>query len=229
MTEPSKSQWNKLGKILAVIALVMATIVIFRVFTPEYVRSLILESGKYAEIIYVLLWTFLPMGFFPVPILAFAGGMGFGLIKGSVLTFVGAAFNLSFMFLMARYLFRRPVQDFLYRKYPQTKDILSTNKKRLKIALALARLIPLVPYNVENYAFGLTDINFFDYLLISLVCILPGTFIYVNVGDKSLNAGSQDFVIAIGLLVLLVVGTAFLAKYMKEPESEKKERINSKK
>ncbi|RLK62718.1 TVP38/TMEM64 family protein [Atopobacter sp. AH10] len=212
-------------RILALIFLILASYYIFKIFTPEQVRHLILDSGSYAELIYLILWTFLPVGFFPVPILAFVAGMGFGLVKGSLLTILGAMLNMTLMFTMARYLFRQPVQNFLYKRYPQTKDILSCHKRRLRIALALARIIPLVPYNIENYAFGLTDISLFDFLFISLFTIIPGTIIYVNVGDKALKPNAFEFALSIVLLVLLFVGTSFLTKYMKETDSEKAERL----
>lgn len=213
----NKVNWSKWGRSLALVVIFLLSWWIFKTFSLDRVRELVMTSS-YAEVIYVLLWTFLPMGFFPVPVLALAGGMGFGLWKGSLLTVLGASFNMSFMFLMARYLFRRPVQNFLFERYPSTRDILSTKQRRLRIVLALARLIPLVPYNIENYAFGLTDIRFIDYLGISLITILPGTLIYVNVGDKAVAPKTWDFVLAIGLLLLLVIGTAFLTKYMREPE-----------
>ncbi|OFN03014.1 hypothetical protein HMPREF2626_00925 [Aerococcus sp. HMSC062A02] len=214
-----KINWSKWGRWLALGLLVLVSWWIFKTFNLNRVRDLVMTSS-YAEGFYVLLWTFLPMGFFPVPILALAGGMGFGLWKGSLLTVIGASFNMSFMFLIARYLFRRPVQNFLYERYPSTQEILSSKPSRLRLVLALARLIPLIPYNIENYAFGLTDITFIDYLLISLVTILPGTLIYVNVGDKAVAPNTWDFVLAIGLLLLLVVGTAFLTKYMRQPEDK---------
>ena len=213
----NKVNWSKWGRSLALVVIFLLSWWIFKTFNLDRVRELVMTSS-YAEVIYVLLWTFLPMGFFPVPVLALAGGMGFGLWKGSLLTVLGASFNMSFMFLMARYLFRRPVQNFLFERYPSTRDILSTKQRRLRIVLALARLIRLVPYNIENYAFGLTDIRFIDYLGISLITILPGTLIYVNVGDKAVAPKTWDFVLAIGLLLLLVIGTAFLTKYMREPE-----------
>ena len=158
--------------------------------------------------------------FFPVPLLAFAGGMGFGLWYGSLLTFIGASLNLSVMFYISRYLFRDSIQRYLFKKYPSTVKILTTNQKRLKISLMLARFMPLIPYNMENYAYGLTDISFWDYLWISLLCILPGTFIYVNVGDKALEPSQADFMVAIGLLVVLVFGTAIFGKYFKDDSNQ---------
>ncbi|MGX7108088.1 TVP38/TMEM64 family protein [Facklamia miroungae] len=189
-------------------------------FSTDRVREMIIQSGSSGKWIYILLWVFLPMGFFPVAFLAFVGGMGFGLWMGSFLTFIGAALNLTFMFLISRYLFRQPVQTFLFKRYPKSKGILTTDNQHLKLVLALARIMPIIPYNVENYAFGLTDISLWDYLWISLLCILPGTFIFVNVGDKALEPTDTPFMLSIALMALLVIGTAFLAKFIKKKNPE---------
>lgn len=208
------------------ILLAIATVWFTTSFSTERVRELILQAGPYGKLVYVLLWVFLPIGFFPVPFLAFAGGMGFGLWEGSLLTFIGAAINLTFMFLMSRYLFRDPVQRFLYRKYPKSKSILTTDNQHLKLVLALARIMPVIPYNIENYAFGLTDISLWDYLWISLVFIIPGTLIYVNVGDKALEPGNSSFILSLVLLGILVFGTAFLGKFIKKKNPEVAETLD---
>lgn len=220
--KPSKPNFSreKLFKLILIGLLLIATIWITVSFPPDRVRNLIESAGAYGRLVYIALWVFLPIGFFPVPFLAFAGGMGYGLIEGSILTFVGAALNLTFMFFMSRYLFREGLQSFLYRKYPKSKEILAADRSRLNFVLALARLMPVIPYNIENYAFGLTDIPFWDYLWVSLVFILPGTFIYVNVGDKALEPGDSSFVISLVLLAVLVVGTTFLGKYLKQPKKD---------
>lgn len=218
MNEINQRLQNKYVRWFLIGLLLIVTIGITRYFTTDRVRNIIEQSGSYGQIVYVLLWVFLPIGFFPVPFLAFIGGLGFGLWRGILLTFIGAALNLTIMFLMSRYLFREPVQRYLYRKYPKSKDILEAPANRLKFVLALARLMPVIPYNIENYAFGLTSISLWDYLWVSLVCILPGTFVYVNVGDKSIEPGNTSFVISLILLAVLVIGTTFLGKFLKQEE-----------
>ena len=211
---------SNLFKIIFMIAFVVIGIFIFKRISPATIRHII-QTHKYAEVIFVLMWVFLPMFMFPVAILALAGGMGFGLIKGSILTFIGASLNLSLTFLLSRYLFREPVQKFLFKRYPESKEIIFANQKRLRISLILARLIPLIPYTVENYAFSLTDIDFFEYLVISLVLILPGTIIYNNVGDKSISPNSPDFIISIVLLIILVFGTAIFGRWYNQRDKKK--------
>lgn len=216
--------WKTLGRTCGFVLLVLATIFIFSYFKPELVREIVL-THPYSELIYVLLWTFLPIGFFPVYFLAFAGGMGYGMLKGCLLTMVGTTFNMTLMFFISRYLFREPVQNFVFSRYPQVKRTLTQNKRGLRIALVVARLMPLIPYNVENYAFGLTDMNYWEYIIISFFMILPGNVIYVNVGDKMLDTKSPSFIISIILMLLLIFGTVFLARFLNTDDKEKKEDV----
>ena len=76
----------------------------------------------------------------------------------------------------------------------------------------ILRLIPAVPYNLINYAFGLTSISYGTYILGSAIGIIPGTLAFINIGDKALDVTSPDFWIAIGLLGLLLAVTALLGK-----------------
>lgn len=174
------------------------------------------------QLIYVLCWVFLPMGFFPVALLAITGGMGFGLVHGMILTFIGAALNLSLMFITARYLFRTSIHKWLSRKYPQFFEWIEDERK-VKSFLIFARIVPLIPYTVENYLFGLTNIKFWEYLYLSLVFILPGTFIYVNIGDKSMDLTSPAFIVAIVLLVVISV-VPILVQGQREKRKRKHEK-----
>ena len=81
------------------------------------------------------------------------------------------------------------------------------------LLLIILRLIPAVPYNLINYAFGLTEMPFAAYMLGSAIGIIPGTLVFINIGDKALDVTSPSFWIALGLLVLLLlVVTAFMSK-----------------
>lgn len=74
------------------------------------------------------------------------------------------------------------------------------------------RLIPAVPYNLINYAFGLTGMRYPAYILASALGIIPGTFAFINIGDKAMDLTSPGFWTATGLLLLLLAVTALLGK-----------------
>lgn len=182
--------------------------------TPQQLQQALQQTGGWAPVLYIGLFVLLPTFFFPVAVLALAGGLLFGLWWGSVYTFIGAVLNCALMFLLARYIGRSQVQRLVEQKLsPQWQRRLQmADGKEGFLLLIILRLIPAVPYNLINYTFGLTGISFSSYLLASAIGIIPGTFAFINIGDKTLEAGSPSFWIAIGLLVLLLVVTGLLGK-----------------
>ena len=86
--------------------------------------------------------------------------------------------------------------------------------------LVVLRLIPAVPYNLINYAFGLTEMKLSTYLVFSAIGLVPGTLAFINIGDKALDPTSPDFWIAIGLLIMLLAITALLGKKLFPKEKE---------
>lgn len=182
--------------------------------TPQQLQQVLQQTGSWAPVLYIGLFVLLPAFFFPVAVLALAGGLLFGLWWGSVYTFIGAVLNCAMMFLLARYVGRSQVQRLVEQKLsPQWQRRLQmADGKEGFLLLIILRLIPAVPYNLINYTFGLTGISFSSYLLASAIGIIPGTFAFINIGDKTLEAGSPSFWIAIGLLVLLLALTGLLGK-----------------
>lgn len=179
--------------------------------SPGELQSLLQGLGPWAAAAYIGLFTVLPAFFFPVAVLALAGGLLFGLWRGSLYTFLGAIFNCTLMFFLARSVGRQKVQQLLDQKWnARWRHLLSGNTGFL--LLIILRLIPAVPYNLINYAFGLSDMKYSTYILASSIGIIPGTFAFINIGDKALDITSPDFWIAIGLLVLLLAVTSLLGK-----------------
>ena len=194
------------------------------VISPQQLQKWISSTGSWAALAYIGLFVLLPAFFFPVAVLALAGGLLFGLWWGSVYTFLGAILNCTLMFLLARYAGRDKVEQLLHdRLSPFWQEKLKGLEGRSGfLILVILRLIPAVPYNLINYAFGLTEMGLGAYLLFSAVGIIPGTLAFINIGDKALDPASPDFWIALGLLAALLIITALLGKklYPKEKEYE---------
>ena len=196
-------------------ALVLAASVgLYMLLPPEQIRELLAGLGTWAPWAYMAMFAVLPAFFFPVAVLALAGGVAFGLWQGALYTFLGAVANCSLMFWMARYLGRKQVEELLQKRLDaQWRHRLSKLEGREGFVLLIVlRLIPAVPYNLINYAFGLTGMKYSAYILASALGIIPGTFAFINIGDKSMDITSLGFWIAIGLLLLLLAVTALLGK-----------------
>jgi len=200
--------------ILIFAALAAGSIWAGSVITPQQLHAVIGRCGAWATIAYIGLFAVLPAFFFPVAVLALAGGLLFGLWRGSLYTFVGAILNCTLMFFLARYVGREKAEGLIRRKLsPEWQQkIQNLNSRGGFLLLVVLRLIPAVPYNLINYAFGLTAMSWQTYIIGSAIGIIPGTFAFINIGDKAMDVTSPEFWIAIGLLVLLLAVTGFLGK-----------------
>lgn len=215
----NKNPWIKT---VAAILIAATVIISLTQITPGNIREIIAASGSYGEIVYLLMWLVLPIGFFPVSVLAAAGGVGFGIAKGSLLIFIGSSLNLIVMFYMARFFARDQVREYVSNKFPKLQKLLFENQSGLKMTLFLLRLSPVFPYGPINYGYGLTDMNVFTYYWVSLLGILPGIVVYANVGDKVLDVTSPEFIFALALLVVLGIITEMINRMMKRREEKNK-------
>lgn len=189
--------------------------------TPQELQAALQGLGSWAAIGYIGLFTMLPAFFFPVAVLALAGGLLFGLWWGSLYTFLGAILNCTLMFFLARFSGRKQVEALIEKKLSPIwqQRLANLNSNGGFALLIILRLIPAVPYNLINYAFGLSAMKYSTYILASSIGIIPGTFAFINIGDKALDVTSPDFWIAIGLLLLLLAVTAALGKKL-YPQNE---------
>ncbi len=198
---------------------------LIRTLDLQRLQELLAGAGDWALPLYLLLWLLLPAFFFPVALLALAGGLLFGLFWGSVYTFVGALLNCSFMFFLAKGLGRAAVERLIQRRLsPRWQECLAqAGGKQGFLLLIVLRLIPAVPYNLINYGFGLSGISFGSYILASALGIVPGTLVFINIGDKALDPASPGFWLALGLLGLLLAVTALLGRRLFPQQGDKHE------
>lgn len=181
---------------------------------PERIRESLSALGIWAPVAYMAMFAVLPAFFFPVAVLALAGGLVFGLWQGALYTFIGAVVNCSVMFWLSRHWGREQIRALIEARLdPKWQQRLSKLEgKEGFVLLIVLRLIPAVPYNLINYAFGLTGMSYRAYILASALGIIPGTFAFINIGDKAMDVTSPGFWIAIGLLGLLLAVTALLGR-----------------
>ncbi|WP_024620116.1 TVP38/TMEM64 family protein [Metaclostridioides mangenotii] len=206
---------KKLIVTVSLIAVFVAVYFIcFRDIGAEDIRNYVNSYGYCAPIIYIVLFTFLPIAFFPVPILALAAGLAFGLWNGTFYTIIGAGLNSAIMYYMAKFMAKDLVVEFLKGKLPEKwLDLFEeADSKSGFLVVFVLRLIPLAPYNVINYGAGLTSISFKNYIVATLIGILPGTLVFLNIGDKAIDVKNPAFIVSIALLAMLTAGSLYLAK-----------------
>ena len=197
-----------------VAAVALLYILLFSQVSAQDLRAVLVRGGAWAPLLYIALFTLLPAVFFPVAVLALAGGLMFGLVAGSAYTFLGAMLNCALMFLLSRHVGRERVHRYVERKLSlQWRERLRwAGGREGFLLLIVLRLIPAVPYNLINYTFGLTNMTMGAYLLASALGIIPGTLVFINIGDKAVDWTSPAFRLSIGLLALLLLVTTLLGR-----------------
>ena len=159
--------------------------------------------GPWKPAAFVALWAAWALAFLPGAVLGILGGVLFGPAWGTVWNLIGATLGATVAFLAARYI----ASDWIARKVGgRLKVLLEGVAAEGWRFVAVIRLVPLIPFNLVNYALGLTGIRLSTYTLTSLVCMLPGTFAFTYLGyaGREAVAGGEDLiqklVVAIGLL-----------------------------
>ncbi|MEH2268141.1 MAG: TVP38/TMEM64 family protein [Nostoc sp.] len=141
--------------------------------------------GAVGAIAFIALYIIATVAFFPGSILTLGAGVIFGAVLGSLYVFIGATLGATAAFLVGRYLAR----GWVARKIADNKKFAAIDqavgKEGLKIVL-LTRLSPIFPFNLLNYAFGITGVSLQDYFIGSLGMI-PGTIMYVYIGSLAGN------------------------------------------
>jgi uncharacterized membrane protein YdjX (TVP38/TMEM64 family) len=162
--------------------------------------------GTLAPLIYILIFATVPSLFLPGLPITLAGGLVFGPLWGTVYASVGSTLGAALAFLIARYFARKQIEDLLGERL---KAIDEGVRKKGWVYVATTRLIPLFPYNLLNYAFGLTKIKFLEYFVTSWICMFPATAAYVMFSSSLLDLlkGKISKEMVIGLLLILLVAT----------------------
>lgn len=177
-------------------------------------RGWVASLGPAGPVAYGAAYVLATVLFVPGSALTIGAGIAFGLVWGTVITSIASVTGASAAFFLARYLLRERVESWVEKRERFRLIDRAVGEEGWKI-VALTRLSPLFPFNLLNYAYGLTGVGFRDYVLASWVAMLPGTLAYVWIGSAgaavaSAAAGEGSWVHT-ALQVLGVVATLGVA------------------
>ena len=189
------------------------------------IKGWIAQFGLWAPVVYVLLYTVVTVAAGPGWILTVLAGSIFGSLEGTILVSAGSVLGASFAFLIARYFLRSVVADWISGK-EQFQKLDAMTERHGAIIVAITRLIPIFPFNLLNYGFGLTRVPFWTYVGWSWLCMLPGTILYVVGADAVTTAISRKeipwplVIVVIAVLAILIGIGNHARKILKDKEKE---------
>ncbi len=164
--------------------------------------------GVIAPLIYIGFYIVATLFFLPGLPITVLSGIAFGPVWGVVYVWVGATIGVSLAFLIGRYVARDLVESWISGNALFQKIDEKVEQEGWRI-LMFTRLTPIFPFNLQNYAYGLTNIKFPTYAIVSSIFMLPGTIAYVQIGG-ALVSGEGDlkktliYLSIAGVLILLV-------------------------
>lgn len=169
----------------------------------DKLQALIASYGNLAPAIYVLIYALAPVLFLPGLPITIVGGIAFGPFWGVIYTITGSTIGASLAFLVARYAARDWVASRL--NGPKWEKLDSEVAQHGWKVVAFTRLIPAFPFNLLNYAFGLTKVSFFQYVVTSFICMLPACIAFIVFSSSLLGlikgTVSPTAILGIGLIV----------------------------
>lgn len=187
------------------------------------------SQGAVGGIAFIILYIVAAVAFLPGSILTLGAGVVFGVALGSLYVFIGATIGAIAAFLVGRYLARGWVEKKIAGNEKFAAVDRAVGREGLKIVL-LTRLSPVFPFNLLNYAYGVTGVSLKDYIL-GTIGILPGTIMYVYLGSlagnlATLGAGNQpgnptiEWTIRIVGFIATVAVTLYVTKIARKALNE---------
>jgi uncharacterized membrane protein YdjX (TVP38/TMEM64 family) len=179
---PPSNRWKLILGIGLAVALIAAT----KFFNFQGILKNALESiaslGPWGPAAFILIYIVATVLFIPGSLLTLGSGVLFGVVGGSVCVSIGSVLGATCAFLVGRYLTRDWVSKQIEGNQKFKAIDAAVASEGWKIVL-LTRLSPIFPFNLLNYAFGVTQVSLKDYFLASWIGMIPGTVMYVYIGS----------------------------------------------
>ncbi|HLV00513.1 MAG TPA: TVP38/TMEM64 family protein [Acidobacteriota bacterium] len=182
--------WQPLLFILAIVLIVVLGRIYDLAHYLQGFRSWIEQLGPWGPIVFIILYAILVTLALPGSALTILAGALFGSLLGVIVVSIAATLGAAFSFLIARYLAREATAQWLAGN-ERFRRLDELTERYGAIIVAITRLIPLFPFNLLNYSFGLTRVPFWTYLFWSWLCMLPGTILYVVGADAIMQLVSE--------------------------------------
>lgn len=199
---------GKYKKIIFVICVALLGIILYKtgilenISDREKITVFINKMGNYGPLVYIVIYMLVTITCISTLPLTLVGGLLFGGVKGVLYTAIGAGFGLALAFVISRYIAR----EYIEKKFGNTEAFKKINagvEKEGWFILATTRLIPIFPFGIQNYIYGLTSMSFIKYTILSVIFILPGTSVYVLLAG-AVASGDKEKALKMSLLASLI-------------------------
>ena len=177
-----------------------------------FLKETVEEHFLWALCIYIVL-TIIGCVVLALPGITFAvaAGILFGPFMGIFACLTATTLGAMFAFLVGRFFLKESVKPMLEKNRLLKRLLFSADGKSDMIVLMITRMVPLFPYNLQNFAYGITDIGFWKYSIFTFIFMLPGVSFF-TIGSAGLTAEGDKwkYFLTAGILAVLVTAGGIL-------------------
>lgn len=233
----AKATSKAAGSKLKVIFVIVAIIILLAAAKYFHVQELLRSSlewvgslGAWGPLIFITLYILACVLFLPGSVLTLGAGVLFGVIKGSIIVSISSTLGATCAFLVGRYLARDWVAKKIssHEKFQAIDEAVAREGWKI---VGLTRLSPVFPFNLLNYAYGLTRVSLRHYFFASWIGMMPGTIMYVYIGSlagevaklgtEGRTRTSAEWALYIVGLIATVVVTVFITRIARDALKKK--------
>ena len=202
-----------LGLVLA--AAVGVALTLRERFDAAALQAWVEGAGAAGPLLFIALNAAATVLFLPGAVMTLVGGALFGPLWGTLWSLTGATVGAALAFLIARHLGADWVARRAGPHLQRLNDGVASEGWRF---VAFVRLVPLFPFNLLNYALGLTRISFVTYVLATWVFMLPGAFAYTWLGHtgRTALAGGDGLIRNVSVAIALLAAIAFVPRFVRK-------------
>ena len=172
------------------------------------IKTWVASFGAIAPLIYIGLYLVSTVFFLPGAPVTVLAGFIFGPLWGIFYASIASIISVSVAFLIGRYIARDLVERWVKSNAQFRKIDEQVDEQGWRI-LMFTRLVPIFPFNLQNYAYGLTSIRFSTFVIVSAIFMLPGTAVFVQLGGAFVsgegNIGKTLIYLGIAGVLMLVL------------------------
>ncbi len=212
-----KNPWIRLGIIVGLMGAAIISLQLAKIdysgITVERFKDKLVSFGVWGGVIYIVFYILHPLVLFPASVLSASAGAIWG-IHGLIYLLVGANLSANLEFLIARYFARDAVKRLLQGKLSGFEAAL---KSQGFFTVLLIRLVPNLPYDIQNLGLGITSVRYRDFFWATLIGIIPGSFALVYFGSSLISVLIDPRYIGKIILALIILGGLYgLQRYVNQ-------------
>lgn len=230
-----KKEYKKL--LIIGLVLILAFIGIRLTGAQEYIsldnarqlESLVSQYGLLGPVVFIFIYIVACILFLPGLPVTIVGALAFGAVRGTIFTSIGSILGATAAFLIARYAARDMVEKWVKGNEQFEKIDKGVQKNGWRM-LMITRMVPLFPFNLQNFAYGLTKIKLRTYILISWISMMPAIIAY-NFMAGSVVSGEGDLrktFLYLGIGAVFFVLLSLIPVYLRKKQSKEFEELNIK-